>query len=110
MKRRPPRSTQSRSSAASDVYKRQVYARFRDRIESNFNTPDQLELEIKNLKRFAEYYDRFLRPEHEKDDDIQKKLVRLNVLELSTGYPFLLALFDAYNAVSYTHLRAPRPY
>lgn len=74
-----------------------VYARFRDRIESNFNTPDQLELEIKNLKRFAEYYDRFLRPEHEKDDDIQKKLVRLNVLELSTGYPFLLALFDAYN-------------
>src|SRR5450756_3259290 len=27
MLRRPPRSTQSRSSAASDVYKRQVYAR-----------------------------------------------------------------------------------
>ena len=26
MIRRPPRSTQSRSSAASDVYKRQVYA------------------------------------------------------------------------------------
>src|SRR5680860_11813 len=27
MIRRPPRSTQSRSSAASDVYKRQLYAR-----------------------------------------------------------------------------------
>ena len=30
MIRRPPRSTQSRSSAASDVYKRQVYGRFGD--------------------------------------------------------------------------------
>src|SRR5450756_1769217 len=28
MRRRPPRSTQSRSSAASDVYKRQVFERF----------------------------------------------------------------------------------
>src|SRR5665809_154118 len=31
MIRRPPRSTQSRSSAASDVYKRQVHARDRAR-------------------------------------------------------------------------------
>src|SRR5680860_1713935 len=30
MIRRPPRSTQSRSSAASDVYKRQVYAALAD--------------------------------------------------------------------------------
>lgn len=74
-----------------------VYARFRDRIELNFNTPDQLEHEIKTLQRFAEYYDRLLRPAHEKDDEIQRKLERLNVLELSTGYPFLLALFDAHN-------------
>eukprot|EP00826_Nyctotherus_ovalis_P031567 TRINITY_DN2524_c0_g4_i3.p1 TRINITY_DN2524_c0_g4~~TRINITY_DN2524_c0_g4_i3.p1 ORF type:complete len:109 (-),score=40.07 TRINITY_DN2524_c0_g4_i3:113-415(-) len=30
MIRRPPRSTQSRSSAASDVYKRQVFLQLRD--------------------------------------------------------------------------------
>ena len=30
MIRRPPRSTQSRSSAASDVYKRQLYARYQE--------------------------------------------------------------------------------
>src|SRR5450756_2858144 len=33
MIRRPPRSTQSRSSAASDVYKRQLYKDLRDRTE-----------------------------------------------------------------------------
>src|SRR5450756_63282 len=32
MIRRPPRSTQSRSSAASDVYKRQEWERFTERI------------------------------------------------------------------------------
>src|SRR5680860_134999 len=34
MIRRPPRSTQSRSSAASDVYKRQPLFRFRDETEA----------------------------------------------------------------------------
>ena len=34
MIRRPPRSTQSRSSAASDVYKRQVYAATASLIET----------------------------------------------------------------------------
>eukprot|EP00657_Telonema_sp_P-1_P005143 TRINITY_DN22319_c0_g1_i1.p1 TRINITY_DN22319_c0_g1~~TRINITY_DN22319_c0_g1_i1.p1 ORF type:complete len:136 (+),score=46.36 TRINITY_DN22319_c0_g1_i1:77-484(+) len=35
MIRRPPRSTQSRSSAASDVYKRQYQRRVRGRLEQN---------------------------------------------------------------------------
>src|SRR5665213_2666773 len=33
MIRRPPRSTQSRSSAASDVYKRQLYDRLLDLVD-----------------------------------------------------------------------------
>ncbi len=74
-----------------------VYARFRDRIEADFSTTDLFEQEIMTLQRFATYYDRFLRPVQEKDFVIRQKLVRLNVLELSTGYPFLLALYDAYN-------------
>jgi uncharacterized protein with ParB-like and HNH nuclease domain len=73
-----------------------VYARFRDRIETEFNTPDKFENEVANLKNFAEYYDYFLRPNHEKDADIKKSLERLYVFEFSTGYPFLLACYDAY--------------
>jgi len=74
-----------------------VYARFRDRIEANFNTTDLFEQEVKTLQRFAVYYDRFLRPEHESDIEIRAALWRLNLLEISTGYPFMLALYEAYN-------------
>jgi hypothetical protein len=38
-----------------------------------------------------------LRPENEADKDIQQALQRLNILEFSTGYPFLLAVYDAYD-------------
>src|SRR5450756_2403256 len=42
MIRRPPRSTQSRSSAASDVYKRQVCeGKVRPRLCASRRTPDQ---------------------------------------------------------------------
>lgn len=72
-----------------------VYARFRDRIEINFNTPILFEKEVITLKRFASYYDRFLRPENERDKEIRQELERLNILEFSTGYPFFLAMYDA---------------
>jgi len=71
-----------------------VYERFRDRVEAEFSTPQTFEQEIATLKRFAEHYDRFLRPEHEQDNDIQTVLRRLNTLEISTAYPFLLAAYD----------------
>jgi uncharacterized protein with ParB-like and HNH nuclease domain len=73
-----------------------VYARFRDRIETGFTTTELFEGEIKTLRKFAYYYDTFLRPEKEKDFEIRNALLRLNVLEVSTGYPFLLGLFDSY--------------
>ena len=74
-----------------------VYARFRDRIEAEFKLLDLFEQEVRTLQRFATYYDRFLRPADEKDKEIRQKLERLNILELSTAYPFLLALYDAYS-------------
>lgn len=75
-----------------------VYARFRDRIETIFKTPEQFEQEIQTLKRFAIYYDKLLRPTKENDKDIKFALERLESLEISTGYPFLLALYDAYDS------------
>jgi uncharacterized protein with ParB-like and HNH nuclease domain len=73
-----------------------VYARFRDRIETEFSSAALFEEEVITIKRFAGYYDRFLRPVKEKDKIIQNHLKRLNVLEFSTGYPFLLAMFEAH--------------
>lgn len=73
-----------------------VYARFRDRIEVECKSADTFEAEVSTLKRFADYYNRMLRPDYETDSDIRFYLHRLNTLEISTGYPFLLALYDAY--------------
>ena len=74
-----------------------VYERFRDRIEKEFASPAEFEAEIATLKRFAEYYDRILRPEHETDSDILHRLSHLNNMEFSTGYPFLMAAYDAFS-------------
>ncbi|MCA9953019.1 MAG: DUF262 domain-containing protein [Anaerolineales bacterium] len=70
-----------------------VYSRFRDRGET-LDTEGFIE-EISVLKRFAEYYNRLLRPENEPDQEIREQLQRLHVLEVSTAYPFLLFAFDA---------------
>lgn len=72
-----------------------VYARFRDRIETYCTTTELFIEEIKNLKVFAVYYDRFLHPEKETVPEVKNFLERLKILEVSTCYPFLLALFNA---------------
>jgi len=74
-----------------------VYERFRDRIENETSSPSEFEKEIATLKSFAEHYNRLLRPENETDSEIRTKLTRLNILEVSTAYPFLMALYEAYS-------------
>ena len=76
---------------------RHVYERFRDRVESEKMSTDDFEHEIATLKGFAEYYDRLLRPEHEPDINIKTKIRRLNILEISTAYPFLLMVYESYS-------------
>jgi uncharacterized protein with ParB-like and HNH nuclease domain len=73
-----------------------VYERFRDRIEKEFPTSARFETEVATLKRFAEYYDKMLRPDHEPDKKISFSISRLNTFEFSTGYPFLLAVYEDY--------------
>jgi uncharacterized protein with ParB-like and HNH nuclease domain len=77
------------------INERHVYARFRDRIEKEFKSPNAFEQEVATLKRFSEYYDKLLRPNKESNRNIQTALERLNTLEVSTAYPFLLAAYDA---------------
>ena len=72
-----------------------VYARFRDRAEKEFPSEEAFATEIAELRRFAEFYDRLLRPENEPSLSSQRALMALNVLEASTAYPFLLAASDA---------------
>ena len=72
-----------------------VYERFRDRIEKELSETDAFMSELTTLGKFADYYNRLLRPEAEPDADIRAALRRLNTLEIVTAYPFLLGLYDA---------------
>ncbi len=73
-----------------------IYARFRDYCKKL--DEQEFVLEIANLLKFAEYYNKLLRPETEVNPDIKTALIRLNTLDLSTAYPFLLMLYDEYNS------------
>ncbi len=73
-----------------------VYARFRDRIERDFASASAFEAEIERLLYFARIYNTLLRPEHEPRAEIREAMQRLAPLELSTAYPFLLLVADAY--------------
>ena len=70
-----------------------VYARFRDRMEAK----NQIGLvqEITQMHQSAEIYNKLLRPIAESRPHIKEALERLNALELSSAYPFLLSVYEA---------------
>lgn len=70
-----------------------VYPRFRDRMEKEFSAPQDFMGEVHNLHRYAVYYDRLLRPENEPYQPVSERLARLNTLEISTAYPFLMQVY-----------------
>ena len=88
-------ATQSRVLCSEE----HIYARFRDRCEEFLDDAKFIE-EIALLRRFAEYYNKLLRPESEKNLKIREALIRLNTLEIQTAYPFLLMVYDAYETRS----------
>ncbi len=72
-----------------------VYARFRDRAERDFSTEDAFAAEVGELRRFAEIYDKLLRPDGEASPDSRTLLKALNVLESATAYPLLMSAFES---------------
>ena len=75
---------------------RHVYERFRDRMEKEFKDHSDFVGELAILYRFANYYNNLLRPEDEPNTHVREQLLRLNTLEVSTAYPFLLRMYDAW--------------
>jgi len=51
---------------------------------------------LEKLAIFANYYKKLLCPEDEPNADIQRLLKRLNRIEVTTAYPFLLNCYDDY--------------
>lgn len=53
---------------------------------------------LQELARFAKYYEKLLSPEKEDDPIIRLGLTRLNRIEVTVAYPFLLNVYDEYQA------------
>jgi hypothetical protein len=75
-----------------------IYARFRDHCEKYFTKDKDFIDEIIKLSKFAKYYNCLIRPEQEKEQEIREYLKRINKFEISTTYPFLLELYNAYDS------------
>ncbi len=75
-----------------------VYVGFRDWVEKRLQaSDDRFVHEIQELHRFAEFYDKLLRPKHEHNSNISDQLQRLNILESTTAYPLLIHFYDLYD-------------
>jgi len=73
------------------VKKGEVYYNLRDYVEQK----DAVE-ELKILSRFSTYYAKILELVSESDQAIARAIHRLNRLDVTTAYPFLLACYDDY--------------
>jgi hypothetical protein len=67
-----------------------VYAELKSRIDAE--RPFEPARHLKDLARFAEFYALLLRPEGMPVVRIQERLARLNRLEVTVAYPFLLSV------------------
>ena len=70
-----------------------IYARFCDEMKALSRTADFVE-QLRELKRFAALYEGLLRPDKGTDAPLRNGLERLNALDITVAYPFLLRLAD----------------
>lgn len=77
------------------INKNDVYYALKAKINQS-NAIDYL----KTLLKYSKYYKKLTFPESEDDQAIQKHLIRLNRIEVTTAYPFLLNIFDDYHGGS----------
>ncbi len=75
----------------SVVKESEIYFKLRERITID-NAIDELQL----LSKFSNYYFKLLHPDSEPNNELRRYLIRLNVLEVTTAYPFLLNCYFDY--------------
>lgn len=64
-------------------------------LKENVSTTNATQY-LSELKKFSIYYQRLIYPEFEPDFQIQKYLLRLNRIEVTTAYPLLLNFYSNY--------------
>ena len=86
--------------SGGNVKQNEVYFSLKNRVGQN----DAMEY-LADLNQFAKYYQNLLFPEYEPNHKVREYLKRINGLESTTIYPFLLNCYDDYykNVLSVSH-------
>src|SRR5450756_3182551 len=109
MIQRPPRSTQSRSSAASDVYKRQILNSLLTILnERKYHNGREI-VDVPLLSVFGASNE-FPEEEESLEALFDRFLFRYRLSYIQDDENFQNLLFRSPNAVSYTHLTLPTIY
>ncbi|MDM8565405.1 DUF262 domain-containing HNH endonuclease family protein [Candidatus Halobeggiatoa sp. HSG11] len=61
-------------------------------------TANEVIKSLKNLAKFANYYERLLYPDKEKNQEISERISRLNQIEVTVIYPLLLNIYADYDS------------
>jgi len=78
------------------VNKNNVYATFKKRNDVKKQT--DVVISLKELAKFAKYYEKLIEPVKEKNQELRDRLLRLNQIEVTIIYPLLLSLYADYNS------------
>jgi hypothetical protein len=74
----------------------EVYFALKERADEK--SPKQIVEYLQEITRFAEFYAKLLRPTLEPSATISHQMHRLNRIELTTAYPFLLNIYNDFTA------------
>ena len=78
--------------SSANIKQNEVYFSLKDRVGQG----DAME-HLADLLRFAKYYQNLLTPDYESNYKVRQCLKRLNRLDATTTYPFLLNCYDDYS-------------
>lgn len=75
--------------------KNKVYQEFKQKFPTS--TVEELENNIRPIKRLVKHYNKLLNPSNETDNDIQLQLEYINRIEINVAFPFLLKIYDDFS-------------
>jgi hypothetical protein len=86
----------------SAVEKRTVYTAIK-KLLAQASDGAALEAELKDMARLGGYYARFIDPSREDDAAVRSRLAAFVEMDVTTGYPLLLRLFDSRSRQTVSH-------
>lgn len=73
-----------------------VYFALKERADKNLRSEQEVIAYLAEIVRFAKHYKKLLDPANEPNADIRDRMDRLNRIQVTTAYPFLLNVYEDY--------------